>query len=459
MIARVWGTCVAALLACIALPAAAHRTTPAPAIASIAFIGVDVLPMDRNVRLRTQTVLVEGGRITAMGDVDSIDVPVDATRIDGAGRVLMPGLAEMHGHVPGGDDPDNVADTLALYLANGVTLVRNMAGDASHPALRARIDAGELDGPTLVLASPWLRGTDTAAVVDEVRAHHAAGFDLVKLGNIPADTYPAMAQVADALGMPFAGHIPDGVTLEQALDAGQASIDHFDRYVEFLVPPDLDTGEREAGWFGSGWVQWVDRDRIEEAVSRTREAGVWNVPTLSLVEHMASPEAPEAMLRWPEMRYMPMSERERWRRAKHEYAARETFQPDAAQALVTLRRELLKALHDGGAPIALGSDAPQFFNVPGFSIHREMALMQKAGLTPFEVLVTGTRNAARALGTPDAFGTVAVGRHADLVLLADDPRQDLTHLQRPLGVMVRGRWWPRATLDARLSQIEARHAE
>lgn len=456
MTRRTWRACVAALLACATLLANAQAPRGAP---PVAFIGVDVLPMDRDVRLQRQTVLVEDGRITALGDVDSVEVPADANRIDGAGRVLMPGLAEMHGHVPGDDDPAYVEDTLALYLANGVTLVRNMSGDPSHPALRARIEAGELDGPTLVLASPWLRGRDATAVIDEVRAHHAAGFDLIKLGSIPAGAYPAMARTADALGIPFAGHIPEGVKLEDALGAGQASIDHLDRYVEFLVPVDDQVAGREAGWFGSGWVHGVDRSRMPAAVARTREAGTWNVPTLTLVEHMASPESAEAMLRWPEMRYMPASERERWRRAKHEYAARETFQPEAAQALVALRRDLLKALHDGGAPIVLGSDAPQFFNVPGFSVHREMELMRQAGLTPYEVLVTGTRNAARALGTPETFGTVAVGRRADLVLLSADPRVDLAHAQRPLGVMVRGRWWPRAALDARLAEIEARQAQ
>ena len=424
-----------------------------------AFVDVDVLPMDRDVRLSSQTVVVRDGRIAAIGSRAEVDVPDDATRIDGAGRVLMPGLAEFHGHVPGGDDPVYVQDTLDLYLANGVTLVRNMSGDDSHPGLRARIERGEINGPTLVVASPWLRSPDADEAAREVRAHHAAGFDLVKIGSIPADAYPHMAETAHALGIPFAGHIPEGVPLDVALDANQASIDHFDRYVEFLVPPGTDTGTREAGWFGSGWVQWADRDRIEEAVTRTRAAGTWNVPTLTLVEHMASSETPEAMLQWPEMRYMPASERERWRRAKHEYAARETFQPDAAQALVTLRSELLMALHKGGAPIVLGSDAPQFFNVPGFSIHREMAMMQAAGMTPYEVLVTGTRNAAQALGTPAAFGTVEVGRRADLVLLAGDPREDLSHAQMPLGVMARGRWWPREALDARLAEIAERHAE
>ncbi|MCD9125733.1 amidohydrolase family protein [Luteimonas fraxinea] len=409
--------------------------------------------------VQAQAQTTKGAGNTGTFAFVDVEVPGDATRIDGAGRVLMPGLAEFHGHVPGGDDPVYVQDTLDLYLANGVTLVRNMSGDVSHPELRTRIERGEVNGPTMVVASPWLRSQDADEAVREVRAHHAAGFDLVKIGSIPADAYPRMAETAHAVGIPFAGHIPEGVPLEVALDAKQASIDHFDRYVEFLVPPGTETGEREAGWFGSGWVQWADRGRIDEAVSRTRAAGTWNVPTLTLVEHMASSETPEAMLQWPEMRYMPASERERWRRAKHEYAARDTFQPDAAQALVTLRRELLKALHDGDAPIVLGSDAPQFFNVPGFSIHREMAMMQASGLTPYEVLVTGTRNAALALGTPDAFGTVEVGRRADLVLLAGDPREDLSHAQAPLGVMARGRWWPREALDARLAEIAERHAD
>lgn len=454
-----WLQGLAASTLLLAGAAHAQSTGDARNAGAFAFVDVDVLPMDRDVRLESQTVVVRDGRIVAVGPSASVDVPDDATRIAGAGRVLMPGLAEFHGHVPGGKDPAYVQDTLALYLANGVTLVRNMSGDVSHPELRARIERGEVDGPTMVVASPWLHSEDAGQAARDVRAHHAAGFDLVKIGSLPADAYALMAETAHAVGIPFAGHIPDGVPLEAALDAKQTSIDHFDRYVEFLVPPGTDTGDREAGWFGSGWIQWADRGRLEDAVTRTRAAGTWNVPTLTLVEHMASAETPEAMLQWPEMRYMPAAERERWRLAKHEYAARETFQPDAARALVALRRELLKALHDGGAPIVLGSDAPQFFNVPGFSIHREMAMMQAAGLTPYEVLVTGTRNAAQALGTPDAFGTVEVGRRADLLLLAGDPREDLSQAQSPLGVMARGRWWPREALDARLAEIADRHAE
>jgi imidazolonepropionase-like amidohydrolase len=216
--------------------------------------------------------------------------------------------------------------------------------------------------------------------------------------------------------------------------------------------------DREAGFFGSGLVDLADPGRIQEAISRTLEAGTWNVPTLSLVEHLASPEPAENMIRWPEMRYMPREVRDQWVRAKNEYGVRPDFQPPAARRLVELRRRLTKQLHDAGAPLALGSDAPQFFNVPGFSIHHEMAMMVASGLTPFEVLVTGTRNPARYFGTPEEFGTVEVGRRADLILLEADPLQDIGNVRQRAGVMVRGRWLPESTIRERLEVIAGRHS-
>jgi imidazolonepropionase-like amidohydrolase len=157
----------------------------------------------------------------------------------------------------------------------------------------------------------------------------------------------------------------------------------------------------------------------------------------------------------PEMQYLPESIIEGWVESKHNYQAREDFQPDAAQRLVELRRELTKALHDAGAPIALGSDAPQFFNVPGFSIHPEMEMMVGSGLTPYEVLVTGTRNPAILLGTPDDFGTIEVGRRADLILLEANPLEDIANVRRRAGVMVRGNWLSESEIQERLAELAA----
>src|SRR5690606_14626500 len=186
---------------------------------------------------------------------DDSQVPEGARRIDGEGRWLMPGLAEMHGHVPGPDNPRYAEDTLFLYVSNGVTTVRNMAGHEYHLGLRQRIAAGGLVGPTLFAASPWLTpetaGTPEAAS-QAVRDYQTAGFDLLKIGTLDPESYVAMAATAHEVGMPFGGHIPAEVGLVGALDARQTSIDHYDRYVEFLVPGDADTGGRDPGFFGSG---------------------------------------------------------------------------------------------------------------------------------------------------------------------------------------------------------------
>jgi len=433
-----------------------RERSPEPASQAVAFVGVNVVPMDRETVLEDHTVVVEDGRIVSVAPADAARVPEGARRIEGAGRWLMPGLAEMHGHVPGPDDPAYAEDVLFLYVSNGVTTVRNMAGNASHLALRERIARGDLPGPTLHAASPWL--SDEKAGTPEraeqaVREYHAAGFDLLKLGSIPPDAYARMAETAHALGMPFAGHVPDGVGLVGALDARQASIDHFDRYAEFLAAEGAGFATRDKGFFGSGVADLIDADRIPDAVARTLAAGTWNVPTLSLVEHLASPETAESMIEWPEMRYMPKGVRDGWVAAKRDMQSRDTFRPAAARRLVEVRQQLLKALHDADAPIALGSDAPQFFNVPGFSIHHEMRMMAAAGLTPFEVLATGTREPARYFGAPEAFGTVEPGRRADLILLEANPLDDLANVRRRVGVMVGGKWWPEEEIQSRLQEI------
>ena len=426
-----------------------------------AFVGVTVVPMDRDRLLDDHTVLVSEGIISGVGPSDEVAVPPDAVRIDGTGRYLMPGLAEMHAHIPGSDDRRYAEDVLYLYLANGVTTIRGMAGDPLHLELREQTASGELPGPTIYAAAPGLSGQNAGTPEEAERAVRERvkdGYDLLKVFEMPVESYEQMARTADELGIDFAGHVPEAVGLVGAVAAGQASIDHLDRYVEFLAASHPDFPGREPGFFGSGVVDLADMSRIPDAVQRTVAAGTWNVPTLSLVEHLASPEHPEQMIQRPEMLYMPTGILDRWVQAKKDYQAREDFQPAAATRLVEVRRRLVKALHDGGAPIALGSDAPQFFNVPGFSIHHELAMMVATGLTPYEVLVTGTRNPAACFGTPEAFGTVAVGRRADLILLEANPLEDVANVQQRAGVMARGRWLPEALIQERLSEIAERVA-
>lgn len=430
------------------------------AIETVAFVDVNVVPMDQERVVERQTVIVQDGRITAIGPVDGTPIPEGAVRVEGQGRYLMPGLAEMHGHIPT-NDAQYAEDVLFLYVANGVTLVRGMLGDPSHLDLRDRVARGELIGPTIFAAGPSFGGNNSAtaeAAEARVREQHAAGYDLLKVMSPSREGYEAMARTAHELGIPFAGHVPGSVGIEGAIAARQATVDHLDRYVEYMVADGASMEGRGFGFFGSNVVDLVDTSKMPAIVEATRAAGVWNVPTLSLVENLAMPETPEEMIQAPEMRYMPRAVLDEWVRAKHGYQQRQDFQPPAAQRLVEVRRQLLKSLHDAGAPILLGSDAPQWYNVPGFSLHKEMGMMVDADLTPYEVLVTGTRNPAVYFGTPDEFGTVEVGRRADLILVDANPLTDIANAHRIAGVMVQGSWLPADEIQRKLDEIAARVA-
>jgi hypothetical protein len=202
-------------------------------------------------------------------------------------------------------------------------------------------------------------------------------------------------------------------------------------------------------------VELADERRIPELARRARDAGAWNVPTLALWQTFFGGQRSDAYVGRPEMAYVPKSMLDQWVKARDGQVA--SF-PPAEEGVKTLavRDKVLKALVDAGAGVVLGSDAPQIFSVPGFSIVlREMPAMIKAGLTPYQVLRSGTREVAAYFGDLDRAGTVAVGRRADLILLEANPLEDVGHVARRAGVMARGRWLPAAEIDARLRQIAA----
>jgi cytosine/adenosine deaminase-related metal-dependent hydrolase len=233
MRAKAVGARASALALALALgaPAAAQQGI-------YAFEDVTVIPMDRDGLLRGQTVVVEGGVITAVGPAPRVPVPEGATRIAGAGRFLMPGLAEMHAHVPPQPDPpqDVLDDILFLYVANGVTTIRGMLGQGYQLELARRLERNELLGPTLYVGAPSINGTsapDPATAERMVRAHAAAGYDLQKIHpGVSRESWDRMAAVAREVGLTFGGHIPEDVDLVHALETGMSTVDHLDGYVE-----------------------------------------------------------------------------------------------------------------------------------------------------------------------------------------------------------------------------------
>lgn len=439
-----------ALAALILAPTAALAAQSAAA-----FVDVTVLPMDADRAIAGQTVLVEGGVITAMGPAGTVNVPEGATRIDGAGRYLMPGFAEMHAHVPGGNDPALVENVLFLWVANGVTTIRGMQGNPSHLELRDRIAAGDVLGPTFVAAGPALSGNSIQTVDaarSAVEAQHAAGYDLLKVHEgIRPDVYAAMAETAHRVGIPFGGHVPNDVGLYAALEAGQASIDHMDNVIDALIPADAPVRDAAGLTQAGAVVMHADPTMIPAVAARVRGAGAWVVPTVALWETFNDQRtADEVEAALPETRYVPDGMVQGWRNAKERMRGGDA---EAGRRTIELRRQILKGFADAGVPLIFGTDAPQIFSVPGFSIHREIDVMTAAGLSPWQILESGTRNVAAYLGQADAFGTVAVGMRADLILLEANPLEDPANLQRRAGVMVRGTWLPESEIQARLAEI------
>ncbi len=224
--------------------------------------------------------------------------------------------------------------------------------------------------------------------------------------------------------------------------------------MESLLRPHDDPSGGLSGLFGVFIADQADATKIPGIVAATVEAGTWNVPTDALFRHWASSEAaPDDMVDWPEMKYMPGDTVERWRLSKRELLDDANYDPGTAARAVALRQQLILELHRNGAGLLLGSDSPQIFNVPGFAIHRELQYIVDAGLTPFAALQTGTANPARFFGRPDEFGVIKTGAGADLILLDANPLDDIANTRRIHGVMVRGRWLSRSELDGILDRL------
>ncbi|MGH7519768.1 MAG: amidohydrolase family protein [Gemmatimonadales bacterium] len=408
----------------------------------VAFVDVHVIPMSRDGVLDHQTVIVRGSRIVEVGAAGQVKVPAGATTVDGRGKYLMPGFAEMHGHFPNPTaGPELTENVLFLYVANGVTTVRGMQGNLPHLELKARVARGELLGPRLWVPGPALTGN--AAPTPEagrrlVEEQQAAGFDHLKIHEgLSRETYDTIVATAKRLGLRFAGHVPDAVGVYHALESGQASIEHLDNYVETVGGPDS-----------------ADDRRIAQVVDATCRARAWTVPTLALWETFLGTDDSAALAARPELRYVPQAWRANW--AQQLSPMRRNAQPaEKRLATLALRRRILKALQTAGCPIAFGTDSPQLYSVPGFSIHREMRSMTAAGLSPQQILSEGTRQVARYFGAEQEFGSVAAGQRADLLLLNGNPLSDLANVARRAGVMVNGRWLPEAEIQARLERIAA----
>ncbi len=440
--------------------------------AATAFIGVNVIPMDRERVLTDQTVVVRNGVITALGDAAKIKVPKNAIRVAGAGKYLIPGLVDMHTHLLSDSDeyPDSIApDELKVMVANGVTTVRFMIGTPELLALRRRSANREIVAPTIYVASPHLtgreQGNDHVVKTPEeareaVRRSKAAGYDFIKVTTfIDAPVYEAAVDEAAKLKIRVVGHADSRfVGVERAWKARQ-QIEHLDGYMELLLTDDA----KKAGSVSDLYIyrieSWASLDHIDESkiadvARKTVAANPFVDPTQHFMKNAFGLPRSEASIRaQPDLRFYPVAAQDQWLQFYRKNKMLNEVPVDKRARWIGLRDKLIVAIYKAGGKIMAGSDTPEFLFLYGFSLHRELKALSDAGLPNYAVLEAGTRNAHESLGTIGRSGTVEKGKQADLVLLNANPLDDIRATEDRAGVMLKGVWYAQTELNGWLDEV------
>lgn len=428
-----------------------------------AFVGVNVLPMDRERILENHTVVVQNGLIQEVVPSYRVTIPEGARVIPGEGMYLLPGLADMNVLLPTAPSTtEELQDFLFLYLANNATTIRGVEGRANHLQLKRDVSSGILLGPSIWVGAPPMGGGNAVepdAAVSLMLSHRSAGYDYQPIrGDMSPEVWDELVAAAHAEGYTFGGTIPRQVGLRRALSSGISTVEHLDGYLSEVVSDEVRTAlDRGVQVPLQAQLEAVEGRKLRAIAAHTRSSDTWVVPNLFLWKNRYGFPDIDALLALPEMQYVPSFVRDEW---TLEAGSRPPEAPETTDLVIQVRGQILRALTMAGVGVLMGTGSPGAFTVPGFSLRHELRSMAAAGLTPYEILVTGTRNVAeyvrRELLEPGNFGTVEEGNRADLLLLRGNPFQDLEALWDQEGVMVRGRWISRSDLDAGLERVRNR---
>lgn len=451
-------------------PGIPQRKIPAGVDTTAIFENVTVIPMDSNRTLEGQSVVIEAGRISAIGQSGEIDVPTDAYTIDGSGKFLIPGLSDMIVHTDGSEND------LLVYLANGVTNIRIMGEDPPDVLKwRDQINEGKRVGPTMWVWWPQIESNDlddetgmerstrggktyvhTPEEAEKLVAEAAAmGVDGIKAHVVvSSDIYLAVVESAAQYGLPYDGHAP----VDHNIHSSYRICEEEDCWNDFMSMgvPALTHVEELVKL--AAWTDGVPHTASDETIYKmAQDAANENMAVTTsvflmrtIIDQAADLEGELADL--PEIKYIhPIVFEFRWAPGPNPYVDLGT-QPWYPNYLASIERMLL-ALNESGVLLMSGTDVPVPLMVPGFSLHDELETMVDIGLSSYDVLKTSTYNPALYLGKLDTFGTVEVGKRADLVLLEPNPLEDINNTRDIAGVMVRGRYFDRADLDTILELV------
>lgn len=474
---------IALLLVSFALPGARSQEKLQQTILAIS--DVTVIDATGAPAKPNMTVIITGDRITKIAKTGEAAIPKDAQVVDGKGKFLIPGLWDMHVHTVIGRLPELY---FPLFIANGVTGVRDMAifdleffkqlkKDINEGRrLGPRIVAGQMvDGPIPIWPGVPISISDEASARKAVASVKDSGVDFIKVYSlIPRQAYFALADEAKKRGITFAGHVPFSVTASEASDAGQKSIEHLEgvliacsteepelrKALEEAVKNAKDTdqirtlGVRVLRQTEIRAYETYSQEKAAALFKRFAANGTWQAPTLVVQRAVAFLNDSE-FTNDPRLKYVRKGIRDEWRNQDDWRLKSITPESSALyKRMFQQRLEIILAMHRAGVKILAATDALVWYVIPGFSLHDELELFVKAGLTPMEALQTATRNPATYLGLTDIVGTVEMGKKADLVLLDANPLENISNTKKINAVIVNGKVIPRVSLDRMLKDAE-----
>lgn len=414
-----------------------------------------------------RTVTVRKGIIEDIRDSTLPKKKDRGVEVNGTGKYLIPGLWDMHVHMVFGDwFPRGKEVTLPLFIANGITGVRDMGGELEVlQQWRKEIDAGTLLGPRIVMSGPMLDGPkprfpSSIAIQTAEDGRRAVadlkqrGVDFIKLQSlIPREAVFAIADEARRQGIPFVGHVPDSVRASEASNAGQKSFEHLIGIFEGSSP--LEDEFLKGGKSEGKFLSTYDPKRAEALFALLAKNQTWQCPTL-VWERGGNLLELNDIAHDPLAKYVPAYWKDvTWKRFAKEIMQDNTDDFSTRKRFVDKELEVVKAMHKASIPFLAGTDTPPGVYVfPGFSLHQELQRFVAAGFTPMEALQTATLNPAKFLGMQDRLGSIEKGKLADLVLLDANPLEDIRNTQKIAGVVVNGRYLSRAELDKILVEVE-----
>jgi len=405
------------------------------------FVNVNVLPMTENKIIWDQSVIIENGKIKAIGDSRSVSIPKNSKIIEGNGGFLMPGLADMHMHF----HDEAPVSILSLYLANGITTIRSLAGSAYQLKLRERIKNKTLAGPRVYVSGPII-STESLGVkgAEQVRAEvirqKRADYDFIKLYSfLSKDEFYAAMKAAKEFNMYTVGHIPYSVGFAGVIEAGMDEIAHIEEFIWEL----LDGLEREKpNPFGLK----INYEKLPDIMTKLARSKIKLCTTLAIDEVIVQKICtPEKYLIRPEAQYL----------SKNTFKAIKSG-TDHHQKIFAAGKEMcqwyelytmiLRESRKKRIPLVIGTDAGAYGEIPygvihGFSLHDELCILTQNGFSPYEAIALATRGAAEAINCQDEWGTIEIGKSADFILTKKNPFKTIENLKIKQGVMVAGKWY------------------